>query len=327
MAPATANVLAKNAVGLADDLLSTLLLNVRCPLIFAPAMDGDMWTHRAVQANVQAVRGRGAIVLEPDEGPLASGVIGRGRLPSEEAILEAIEGRLGLRQDLAGRRVLVSAGPTQEAIDPVRFISNRSSGKMGYALAQAARERGAEVALVSGPTSLPAPPGIELELVTTAEEMQKALVRRFSWATVVIMAAAVADFRPARASSEKLKKDRRPWTSLELEPTADILENLAKMRTSQVLVGFAAETERVRAHAEEKLRRKGLDLVVGNRVGEPGSGFDSDTNAAVLIDRHGQATELELMPKRQLADRVLDAVLSLHAPGTHASPAEAPKGS
>ncbi len=310
IAPATANVLAKCAVGLADDLLSTLILNSKGPLIFAPAMDGDMWGHPTVQTNVAALRQRSAIVLEPEEGPLASGAIGKGRLPEESVILAAVEAELCPRRDWAGERVLISAGPTQESIDPVRYISNRSSGRMGYALAQAARERGAEVALVSGPTSLPAPVGVDTEWVGSAEEMYKALTRRLSSATVVIMAAAVADFRPRRPATRKLKKNRMPWNKLELEPTEDILVQLSKMRTSQILVGFAAETHDVRAGAQEKLERKGLDLIVGNTVGVPGSGFGADTNAAIVLDRRGQVTELDLMPKRRLADCILDTVLA-----------------
>lgn len=319
VAPATANVLAKCALGLADDLLSTMMLNARCPLIFAPAMDGDMWSHPTVKSNVETLRQRGANVLEPEEGPLASGVIGKGRLPEEQVIISAIEERLCPRQDWIGQRVLVSAGPTQEAIDPVRFISNRSSGKMGYAIAQAARERGGQVVLVSGPTSLTVPAGVEVDSVETAEEMHKALVQRFSWATVVIMAAAVADFRPKHPSPDKLKKHRTPVTELELEPTDDIVANLSKMRTSQILVGFAAETQSLVVQAREKLQRKGLDLIVGNNVAEVGSGFGSDTNSAVLIDRQGQVTELGMMPKRQLADRVLDAVLALPSPTARAN--------
>ncbi len=314
IAPATANVLAKSAVGLADDLLSTVILNAKCPLIFAPAMDGDMWAHPAVQANVETLRTRGATVLEPEEGPLASGKTGKGRLPDLDAILSAIEASLTPGRDWVGQRLLVSAGPTQEAIDPVRFISNHSSGKMGYALAQAARDRGAEVVLVSGPTALSPPVGVEVQVVSTAEEMHKAIVSRFSWATVVAMAAAVADFRPRRPSSEKLKKARKPWTSLELEPTPDILEDLSRMKTSQILIGFAAETQDVLTQAKDKLQRKGLDLIVGNKVAAPGSGFGSDTNAAVLIDRGGHVTEVALMPKRQLADRILDTVVTLTMP-------------
>lgn len=311
IAPATANVLAKCALGLADDLLSTLLLAASCPVILAPAMDGGMWDHPAVTAHLKTLRGRGVIVLDPDEGPLASGRIGKGRLSEEDVILAAIERQLAPRLDWAGQRVLVSAGPTQEPIDPVRFLSNRSSGKMGYAIAQAARERGAAVVLISGPTALPAPRGVDLISVTTAEEMEKAMTARFAWSTVVIMAAAVADFRPARPSSEKLKKGRDHRLTLDLERTADILTELSERKTHHILVGFAAETEAVKAHAEDKLKRKGLDLIVGNNVASTGTGFGSDTNAAVLIDRHGGVTECPLMPKRELADRILDAALVL----------------
>jgi len=314
IAPATANQLAKYALGLADDLLSTLVLNVSCPLILAPAMDGDMWDHPAVKAHRDVLHRRGATILDPEEGPLASGRIGKGRLPDDGVILSAIEQRLLPRRDWAGQRVLVSAGPTQEAIDPVRFISNRSSGKMGYALAHAARERGAEVTLVSGPTALPIPPGVELLPVCTAEEMEKALNSRFAWSTVLVMAAAVADFRPKYFTSKKIKKSSGSLERLELEPTTDILEQLAKRRTSQILVGFAAETGPVLPNAIDKLRHKGLDLVVGNNVAAEGAGFGSDTNEAVLVDRTGRVTELGLLPKRLLADRILDAVLALGTP-------------
>lgn len=311
IAPATANILAKCAVGLADDLLSTLVLASTCPVIVAPAMDGGMWHHPAVQAHVAALRARMVTVVEPEEGPLASGRVGKGRLAEESRILSAIEERLHVRRDWAGQRVLVSAGPTHEAVDAVRFISNRSSGKMGYALAEAARQRGAEVVLVSGPTALAPPMGVEVVPVCTAEDMSKALSARFSWCTVLIMAAAVADFRPKRPSAIKLKKSAPAWRTLELEPTEDILETLARRRTGQLVAGFAAETGAMRSHAEAKLRAKGLDLIVGNNVAAEGSGFGSDTNAAILIDRDGRVTELDLMPKRELADRILDALKTL----------------
>ncbi|MBW8064352.1 MAG: bifunctional phosphopantothenoylcysteine decarboxylase/phosphopantothenate--cysteine ligase CoaBC [Nitrospira sp.] len=323
IAPATANVLAKCALGLADDLLSTMMLTTRCPVIIAPAMDGGMWDHPAVQLHTTVIRQRGVTVLEPEEGLLASGKVGRGRLTDQEAILSAIEARLSPRRDWVGQRVLVSAGPTQEAIDPVRFIGNRSSGKMGYALAQAARERGAEVILVTGPTALAPPHGVEVVPVLTAEDMGKALITRLAWSTVVLMAAAVADFRPRRSSQQKIKKEARTGMTLELEPTPDILETLAKQRSSQVIVGFAAETEPPLRHAEQKLKRKGIDLVVGNDVTADQCGFGSDFNAAVLVDRDGRVVELELMPKRELADRILDAIQTLsvfpaqHHPRSH----------
>lgn len=311
VAPATANFLARSALGLADDLLSTLLLSATCPVVIAPAMDGGMWDHPAVKAHTAALRERGLTVLEPAEGYLASGRAGQGRLPEDAVILEAIAAKLSLRRDWIGQRVLVSAGPTQEPIDPVRFISNRSSGKMGYAIAQAARERGAEVVLVTGPTALAGPRGVELVPVSTAEEMAKALALRFGWATVLIMAAAVADFRPRRPAARKLKKGGGAWKTLELEGTEDILESLSKRRTNQVVVGFAAETEDLVAQATDKLTRKGLDLIVGNDVAREGGGFGSDSNSAVLIDPQGRIQELALMPKRELADRILDSILGL----------------
>ena len=311
IAPATANCLAKAALGLADDLLSTMLLTTQCPVIFAPAMDGDMWHHPTVVEHVTTLRARGAIIVEPDEGPLASGRSGQGRLADEQRILAALHTALLPRRDWSGRRVLISAGPTQEAIDPVRFISNRSSGKMGYALAEAARARGAEVVLVSGPTALPAPTGVDYCPVTTAEEMRKALLNRFTWCDTVIMAAAVADFRPAQPAQQKLKKRRRPITQLDLTPTDDILQELGTSRTTQILVGFAAETEDLLAHAREKLHAKHVDLLVANDVSAAGSGFGSDTNRVVLLSTDGQAEELPLLPKREVADRILDRILTV----------------
>lgn len=311
IAPATANCLAKAALGLADDLLSTMLLTTQCPVIFVPAMDGDMWQHPTVVEHVAALRTRGAIIVEPENGPLASGRLGQGRLADEQRILAAVHNAVHPRRDWSGRKVLISAGPTQEAIDPVRFISNRSSGKMGYALAEAARARGAEVVLVSGPTALPSPAGIEYCPVTTAEEMRKAIVHRFAWSDTVIMAAAVADFRPATPSGRKIKKRRGPLTQLELEATDDILRELGERRTSQVLVGFAAETEDLLAHAQEKLHAKGVDLLVANDVTAAGSGFGSDTNRVVLLTREGAPEELPLLPKREVADCILDRILTV----------------
>ena len=311
IAPATANCLAKAALGLADDLLSTMLLTTQCPVIFAPAMDGDMWQHPTVVEHVSTLRARGAVIVEPEEGPLASGRSGQGRFADEQRILTALQTALFPRRDWSGRRVLISAGPTQEAIDPVRFISNRSSGKMGYALAEAARMRGAEVVLVSGPTALPAPTGVDYCPVTTAEDMRKALLSRFTWSDTVIMAAAVADFRPAQPAQHKLKKRHRPITQLALTPTADILQELGERRTTQVLVGFAAETEDLLAHAREKLHTKHVDLLVANDVSAAGSGFGSDTNRVVLLASDGEAEELPLLPKRDVAGRILDRILTL----------------
>lgn len=306
VAPATANLLAKAASGLADDLLSTMLLTAQCPVLFAPAMDGGMWEHRAVAHNVQVLRDRGVIVLDPDEGSLASGRFGQGRLADELRIVEAIQTALAPRRDWQGHRILVSAGPTHEPIDPVRFISNRSSGKMGYALAEAARARGAQVTLVTGPTALPIPVGVETVRVETAEEMTKVLCARLAWSTVVIMAAAVADYRPAEVAAHKLKKQGRGNPMLRLEPTTDILATLSARRSNQLLIGFAAETRDVIAHATAKLSAKGLDLIVANDVTQEGAGFGSDQNAATVIDRHGRTSEFPLMAKRRLADYILD---------------------
>ena len=311
IAPATANCLAKAALGLADDLLSTMLLTTQCPVIFAPAMDGDMWQHPTVVEHVATLRARGAIIVEPEDGPLASGRQGQGRLADEERILAAVHHAVHPRRDWSGRKVLISAGPTQEAIDPVRFLSNRSSGKMGYALAEAARARGADVVLVSGPTSLPVPAGVEYCPVITAEEMHKALTTQLDWSDTVIMAAAVADFRPARPSAHKIKKRRGPVTHLDLEATDDILCELRDRRTSQVLVGFAAETDDLLAHAKEKLHAKGLDLLVANDVTAPGSGFGSDTNRVWLLAREADPEELPLLSKRDVADRILDRILTV----------------
>ena len=308
IAPATANTMAKLALGLGDDLMSAMVLTASCPLIVAPAMDGGMWNHPTVQEHVRQLRSRGVTVLEPVEGPLASGKIGKGRLTDEQTIVDAIETCLLPKRDLAGQRVLVSAGPTQEPIDPVRFISNRSSGKMGYAIARAAQERGAEVLLVSGPTALPAPPGVRCNYVETAEDMAKALTTNFRWATIVVMAAAVADFRAEQPSSRKIKKQTGAWKTLALTPTEDILQTLSRQRTRQILVGFAAETDAVLTHARKKLADKNLDLIVANDVMAQGSGFGSDDNAATLITRDGKDIALPLMPKRELADRILDAL-------------------
>jgi phosphopantothenoylcysteine decarboxylase/phosphopantothenate--cysteine ligase len=313
VAPATANFLAKAAVGLADDVLSTMLLTAQCPLIIAPAMDGGMWEHPTVVEHVRMLRARGVVVLDPEEGPLASGQVAQGRLAAEPRIVEAVQALLIPQADWLGQRVLVSAGPTQEAIDPIRFISNRSSGKMGYAIAEAARDRGAEVVLVTGPTALIPPAGVEVASVTSAREMADALCRYFDWATVVVMAAAVADFRPREQAVQKLKKQGRPSLTLDLEAAPDILAMLSAKRTTQVLVGFAAETEDVISHAMAKLIGKGLDAIVANDVTQAGAGFGSDDNAAVVLMRGGRRKEFGLMPKRRLADQILTEVRDLRA--------------
>lgn len=309
VAPATANFLAKAAVGLADDVLSTMLLTSRCPLIVAPAMDGDMWTHPTVQDHVRTLRARGVIILDPEEGPLASGLIAQGRLAAEPRILEAVEQALLPLADLKGQRILVSAGPTQEAIDPVRYISNRSSGKMGFAIAEAARNRGAEVILVSGPTGLTPPAGVRVVQITTAKEMAEAMSTHFNWASVVVMAAAVADFLPKNPASQKLKKGTAAVPPLELERAPDILAMLSAKRISQILVGFAAETQHLVKHAEEKLAAKGLDLIVANDVTQAGAGFGSEQNAAVVLSRTGIQHTFALRPKTQLAHDILSTIV------------------
>lgn len=321
VAPATANFLTKAAVGLADDVLSTMLLTTKCPVVIAPAMDGEMWMNPTVVDHVRTLRARGVIILDPEEGPLASGQVAQGRLASESRIVEAVQTALILQDDWQGQQVLVSAGPTQEAIDPVRFISNRSSGKMGYAIAEAARDRGAEVVLVTGPTALPPPGGVKVVSVTTAKEMADALCGHFASSTVVIMAAAVADFLPKEQAAQKLKKQGRTALSLELETAPDILAMLSAQRTSQILVGFAAETEHLVSHAKDKLIAKGLDFIIANDVTREGAGFGSDHNAAVILSRTGQQKEFGLMPKRQLADEILTAVQNLRSAQRHSETA------
>ncbi|HEV2056414.1 MAG TPA: bifunctional phosphopantothenoylcysteine decarboxylase/phosphopantothenate--cysteine ligase CoaBC [Methylomirabilota bacterium] len=314
VAPATANVLAKAAHGIADDFLTTLLLAARCPVLMAPAMDGGMWDHAAVQANVATLRERGVSVLEPEAGALASGWSGRGRLPEIETIVEEVERLLTPVRDLRGERVLVTSGPTREPIDPVRYLSNRSSGKMGHAVAAAALRRGAEVVLISGPTALKPPAGAVYVPVQTAEEMREAALQHLGTATVVIKAAAVADYRVERPSATKIKSGgKRDGWSLDLVPNPDILKELAQKKGGAFLVGFAAETNDVRAHAADKLRAKGIDLLVANDVSQHGIGFEADDNQVLLLDRWGGALDLPRMTKIQVAHAILDRVLALRA--------------
>jgi phosphopantothenoylcysteine decarboxylase/phosphopantothenate--cysteine ligase len=316
IAPATANLIAKYALGIADDLVSALLLATRAPVVMAPAMHAEMWENEATRLNVATLMRRGVTFVGPVWGPLAGGDEGIGRLAETRSILAAVGEEVSRKADLAGRRVVVSAGGTREPIDPVRFIGNRSSGRMGYEIAAEALRRGASVTLVSGPTSLPAPEAAETIRVETAAEMREAVLGAAKGADVVIMAAAVADWRPASVSAAKLKKAAGP-PSIELEATGDILGELSRERTAraeegvearQVLVGFCAETEDLENRARRKLRSKGLDLVVANLVGVPDSGFDVDTDRAVLLDRSGRVDRLGLVSKRDLAAAVLDAV-------------------
>ena len=310
VAPATANLLAKAAHGIADDFLTTLLLAARGPLVMAPAMDGGMWEHPAVRANVATLRGRGVTVLEPDAGALASGLAGKGRFPEVDAIVEALLRALAPR-DLAGDRVLVTAGPTREPLDPVRYISNRSSGKMGYGLAAAALRRSAGVTLISGPTALTPPPGAVFVPVQTAEEMREAVLQHLSSATVVIKAAAVADYRAKQTAPAKIKGKRD--LTLELTPNPDILAEVAARRTDAFIVGFAAETHDVAAHARAKLEGKGIDLLVANDVSQQGIGFDAEDNEVLLLDRWGGTRALPRMPKAEVADAILSHILALRA--------------
>jgi phosphopantothenoylcysteine decarboxylase/phosphopantothenate--cysteine ligase len=308
VAPATADLIARYALGLADDVLTALLLATRATVVLAPAMHTEMWENEATSRNVATLRGRGVVFVGPAAGDLAGPDQGLGRLADPQEILDAVAGELWRRKDLAGRRVLVSAGGTREPIDPVRFIGNRSSGRMGYEVAAEAARRGATVTLVTGPTSLEGPPGADVVRVETAGEMRDALLGAAEGADVVVMAAAVADWRPAGPAGRKLQKGDGP-PAITLEPTEDILRALSGRRhTGQVLVGFAAETEDVEGRARAKLVAKGVDLVVGNLVGVDDSGFDTGTNRAVLVDRDQRVDHLPLLSKRELATAILDAV-------------------
>jgi phosphopantothenoylcysteine decarboxylase/phosphopantothenate--cysteine ligase len=311
VAPATANVLAKAAHGIADDFLTTLLLAARCPVLMAPAMDGGMWDHPAVVANVATLRGRGVVVMEPEAGALASGLSGRGRLPETAAIVEALYAMLAPAQDLAGETFVITAGPTREPIDPVRYISNRSSGKMGYRLALAALRRGARVTLVSGPTALTPPAAATFVPVQTAEEMREAVLQHLPGTTVVVKAAAVADYRVRRPAETKIKGKRD--LTLELTPNPDILAEVAAGRTGAFVVGFAAETNDVAANARAKLEAKGIDLLVANDVSQAGIGFDAEDNEVLLIDRWGGTRALPRMSKSAVADAILSEILRLRA--------------
>ncbi|MGB9860379.1 MAG: bifunctional phosphopantothenoylcysteine decarboxylase/phosphopantothenate--cysteine ligase CoaBC [Moorellaceae bacterium] len=310
IAPATANIIAKLAVGLADDLLSTTALVVTCPTLIAPAMNAHMYGKAVVQQNLEVLKQRGWAVIEPEEGLLACGAEGKGRLASLDKIMAAARKAL-LPQDFAGRKVVVTAGGTREPLDPVRFLSNRSSGKMGYALAQAAWERGARVSLVSAATGLEPPFGVEFYPVETAAEMRERVKSLFPQADIVIKAAAVADFRPARVEKEKIKKRSQDHLNITLEPTIDILAELGKVKQHQILVGFAAETKDALVHGAAKMRHKNVDLMVVNDVTREGAGFGSDTNIVTLLYPDGRTEELPRLPKLEVAHRILDALKEL----------------
>ena len=309
VAPATANIIGKIAAGIADDLLTTVLMATRAPVLIAPAMNIHMYENPILQENLRKLRRVGYEILEPGEGYLACGYEGKGRLPDPEAILERIRCRVK-KKDLAGEKLLVTAGPSREPLDPVRYISNRSSGKMGYALARAAAQRGAEVVLISGPTALKPPAGVKLTAVNTAAEMRQAILDEFAECTAVIMAAAVADYHPVKFSPDKIKRSKGPL-DVRLEPNPDILEELGQRKDGKLLVGFAAETGNLDANAERKLRDKNLDIIVANDVTQEGSGFDSDTNIATIFDRRGASRSLPLMSKDELADQIFDHLLTL----------------
>lgn len=312
VAPATANILAKFARGIADDFLSTLYLATAAPVILAPAMNVNMWNHPATRTNIQTLRERGVHVVEPDEGYLACGMVGAGRLAGHEEILAAVKAVLHTQQDLAGETILVTAGPTCEDLDPVRYLTNRSSGKMGYAIAKAAVLRGARVILVSGPTPLPSPESVRRVDVRSAEQMHEAVTREFPSCSIGIFAAAVADYRPAKKQSKKIKK-ANDVINVALEPTVDILSAAARDKANRVVVGFAAETENVAQNARKKLTAKNLDLIVANDVTAEGAGFDHDTNVVTLFSRDGRDVTLPKLSKVDVAQRILDEVVRLRS--------------
>jgi len=311
VAPATADVLAKFAQGIANDFLSTLYLAATVPVVVAPAMNVNMWNHPATQSNLETLKQRGVKVVEPGTGYLACGMTGPGRLAENEAIVAATLEALGASQELAGETVLITAGPTREKIDPVRYLTNRSSGRMGYALAEAALRRGARVLLISGPTSLTPPGAAEVTQVESAEEMRQAVLNLLPRVTIVIKTAAVADYRPKSAASQKIKRSG-PMT-LDLEPTADILAEVGRRRQSQIVVGFAAETQNALENARKKLASKSLDAIVVNDVSREGVGFDSDRNAVTIIT-HDEVVEVPVTTKWEVAQRVLDQVVRLREP-------------
>ena len=307
IAPATADCIARLAAGIADDFLTTFHLAVTAPVVIAPAMNTRMWDHPSVQSNLQTLTNRGVRVIQPEVGQMACKTYGPGRLAPVEEIVEFVMGILERPHDLAGRKVVVTAGPTVEDIDPVRYISNRSSGKMGFAIAEAARERGANVVLVSGPTELQFPNAVH---VRTTDEMRRAVLDNSADADVVIKAAAPLDFRPKSVAAQKIKKRSAPLT-IDFEPTVDILKELGSQKNGRVLVGFAAETENHVQNGLEKLKAKNLDLIVVNPASGPDSAFDSDKNHATLIDASGLVEEMPIASKRAVADKILDRVVKL----------------
>ena len=312
VAPATADILAKFARGIADDFLTTLYLATTAPVIVAPAMNVNMWNHAATQENVEMLRARGVKIVNPDEGYLACGMTGAGRLAGQQEIITAVRETLHTQQDLQGETILITAGPTCEDLDPVRYLTNRSSGKMGYAVAEAAVRRGAKVTLVSGPVNLEPPAGLQRLAVRTAEEMRRAVLDRLPESTIAIFAAAVADYRPAERHTEKMKRNREPL-AIRFEPTPDILAEAAKSKGDRLIVGFAAETDHVAENARKKLSAKNADLIVANDVTAEDAGFDHDTNIVTLFSRDGRDLALPKLSKSEVAQRILDEVLRLRS--------------
>jgi len=310
VAPATADLLAKLAHGNADDFLTTTYLAFTGPVVLAPAMNSNMWMHPATQANLAILKKRGHHIVEPEEGILACGMTGPGRLAEPEKIAAIVAGLGTERRDLEGETVLVTAGPTEEPLDPVRFVSNRSSGKMGYALAEAAAKRGAHVILISGPVHIPEPTGVQVIHVRTALDMRSAVMEHLKDATIVVKSAAVADYHMSNVPKNKLKKTATRM-SLELDPTPDILAELGRKKGDRLLIGFAAETENLIESARTKLESKNCDMVVANLVNQEGTGFEADENEVVLVLRTGESIPLERAPKREIADRIFDQVLKL----------------
>jgi phosphopantothenoylcysteine decarboxylase/phosphopantothenate--cysteine ligase len=308
IAPATANIIAKIACGMADDMLSCTVLATKAPIVIAPAMNDNMWANEVTQQNVEKLKKRGFTFVGPAYGRLASGKLGLGRLTGLDEIYDITLKVLGSKGDLAGRRIVVTAGGTSEPLDPVRSLTNRSSGKMGYAIAEAARNRGADVVLISTPVALIKPAGIEVLGVKTTEDMLNAVMVATKKADVLIMAAAPADFRPVKASATKIKRQNLDRLTLELEKTPDILANV---KGSFVRVGFAAESDHIVENAVDKIKRKGLDLIVANDITEKGCGFGTDTNRVTIIDSKGKADALPMLDKGEVADRVLDRVSGL----------------
>jgi phosphopantothenoylcysteine decarboxylase / phosphopantothenate---cysteine ligase len=312
VAPATADILAKFARGIADDFLTTLYLASTAPVVVAPAMNVNMWNHASTQENVEMLRARGVKIVDPDEGYLACGMTGAGRLAGQAAIVAAVQEALHAVRDLAGEKVLVTAGPTRENVDPVRYLTNRSSGKMGYAVAEAAARRGAHVILVSGPTSLEAPTDVERVDVQSADEMHRAVLEKVAGCSIAIFAAAVADYRPASPNARKIKRDSESIT-IALEPTPDILASVARNKGERLIVGFAAETDHVAENARKKLATKNADLMVANDITAEGAGFDHDTNVVTLFARDGRDLALPRMSKSEVAQHILDEIVRLRS--------------